>query len=738
MLIETNETLISAKSISDDNRHHLTCQKNLNFTLNSSNLNITCDINNPTNKHIIIPATKTTSKDQNNTRTTNICDGFDISAGRTWIYPSNQPIRNYQYNISQKALYNNTLVCLPTGLGKTFVAAVVMYNFYRWYPEGKVIFMAPTKPLVAQQIEACHNIMGIPMETTAEMTGAMPPEVRKKSWISKRSFYLTPQVMMNDLQRGVCPALKVKCLVIDEAHKALGNHAYCQVVRELSRYEGEFRILALSATPGSDIKAVQQVLNNLLISHIELRTEESLDIQPYTHHRKIEKIVIAMGDEINIIRDLYLKIINVFIQRLRKFGAIYNKDIRHLSKFMILKAREMYRKNTPSNLTKSQRGLIECDYAICMSLYHGYELMYQHGLRTLHAYIKTFITDNSIDERQYANPNLTQQTQQQQKQQITSSSSSTTTTTTTSSSQKIVPPLKYGHPKLKKLEEIIIGHFTKFQNDGQETRAMIFSSYRDSVNEITQLLNKLRPLVKPMSLIGHSSSVGGAKGFNQKDQLKVMKRFREGGYNTLVATCIGEEGLDIGEVDLIVCFDAHKSPIRLVQRMGRTGRKREGRVVMLVTEGKEEQVYNTSQSHKNNIVRLIQQQQSNGNNNRNNNNNNKLQLYNNNPLMVPQYLNPTCEKIHIQVLLYNNNNSNNNNVGQKIKNGKRSSSSKFKNKPEQEIVTDEFFDLFKREFYDENSGNCLYSLPPISSGMEFLKFGAVDDHVSLFVCSLFI
>lgn len=71
---------------------------------------------------------------------------------------------------------------------------------------------------------------------------------------------------------------------------------------------------------------------------------------------------------------------------------------------------------------------------------------------------------------------------------------------------------------------------------------------------------------------------------------QVVQRFRQGGYNTLVATCVGEEGLDIGEVDLIVCFDAHASPIRLVQRMGRTGRKRDGRIVILVTEGKEEQV----------------------------------------------------------------------------------------------------------------------------------------------------
>ena len=97
--------------------------------------------------------------------------GFDTACGTQWIYPSNLPTRSYQYNIVQKALFTNTLVTLPTGLGKTFIAAVVMYNFYRWYPSGKVIFLAPTKPLVAQQVKACYNIMGIPKEHTTEMTG---------------------------------------------------------------------------------------------------------------------------------------------------------------------------------------------------------------------------------------------------------------------------------------------------------------------------------------------------------------------------------------------------------------------------------------------------------------------------------------------------------------------------------------------------------------------------------------
>ena len=98
-------------------------------------------------------------------------NGFDVTCGTQWIYPNNLAVRSYQYNIVQKALFTNTLVTLPTGLGKTFIAAVVMYNFYRWYPSGKVIFLAPTKPLVAQQVKACYNIMGISKEHTTEMTG---------------------------------------------------------------------------------------------------------------------------------------------------------------------------------------------------------------------------------------------------------------------------------------------------------------------------------------------------------------------------------------------------------------------------------------------------------------------------------------------------------------------------------------------------------------------------------------
>ena len=155
--------------------------------------------------------------------------GFDHNSGSVWIYPNNMPIRNYQFTIVEQCLFKNTMVVLPTGLGKTLIASVVMFNFYRWYPLGKVVFMAPTKPLVNQQLDACYNIVGVSKDDMIQMTGQMAPDKRKILWNTKRIFFLTPQVLSNDILRGIIDVDLIKCVVIDEAHKALGDYAFCKV-----------------------------------------------------------------------------------------------------------------------------------------------------------------------------------------------------------------------------------------------------------------------------------------------------------------------------------------------------------------------------------------------------------------------------------------------------------------------------------------------------------------------------
>ncbi|XP_015904384.2 Fanconi anemia group M protein homolog isoform X1 [Parasteatoda tepidariorum] len=555
--------------------------------------------------------------------------GFDADAGKTWIYPTNYPVRDYQFSIVQEALFKNTLVILPTGLGKTFIAAVVMFNIYRWYPKGKVIFMAPTRPLVAQQIDACFKITGISKEDTTQMTGATQPEERKRLWLRKRVFFLTPQVLCNDIARNICPAANIKCIVIDEAHKSLGNHAYCQVIQEVQAFTSQFRVLALTATPGGDIQAVKLVLSNLLISHVELRTEDSEDVKQYTHIRDIEKIVIPLGDQLNEVKSRFLDIINIYLKRLTQRGVISSRNPTSLTKFQILKMREDFAQHPPSSIDKFTFGLSMADFSLLISLYHAYELLLLHGARQFY----NFLTGILNGEKSIPHARAELQKNEEFERLMSDVQENYIPDPVPDGNISVFKRTLPGHPKLKKLLEVVLNHFRTI--DDKNTRVMIFSQYRDSVHEIVDMLNLHQPMVKCMSFIGQASKSATSAGISQKQQLKVLEQFRSGGYNTLVSTCVGEEGLDIGEVDLIVCYDCPKSPIRLVQRMGRTGRLRKGRIVILIGEGKEEKMLSSCEGKKKSVQKAIMKGFTFG------------QMFYKSPSLITSDRKPTCVKMVI-------------------------------------------------------------------------------------------
>ncbi|KAJ3083069.1 hypothetical protein HDU99_000744 [Rhizoclosmatium hyalinum] len=515
---------------------------------------------------------------------------------KSWLYPTNCPVREYQFNVIQASMFQNTLVALPTGLGKTFIAAVVMFNFYRWFPEGKIVFMAPTKPLVAQQIEACYKITGIPQQDTDEMTGAAKVEDRRRSWAAKRVFFLTPQVMQNDLSRGTCPADKVVLVVVDEAHRASGKHAYCEVVRILTDEKSTFRVLALTATPGADVKTVQNVIDNLQISKIEIRTEDSLDIKPYTHERNLELIVLKPSPEIVVVSELFKKVLEPHMKRLVDFKAFYCRDPTEASRFGLIQARMKFQKDNPQ-----RNFIVEADFGICISLCELHTHLVQLGLRMFLRQIEAYTAET-------LNPSSTS-ISKSRKSLVLSPAFQKMITTARAYQDN---PDFLSHPKLGKLVEAVVSHFEKHAEAVKEgtkdwqTRVMVFSNFRESVEEIKEALSKHEPLVKVMSFVGQSGGKkGGVKGCTQKEQLELIEKFGKGGYNVLVATCIGEEGLDIGDVDLIVCYDAQTSPVRMLQRMGRTGRKREGKVILLLSEGREEDAHRQSQMKYKSIQKAI-------------------------------------------------------------------------------------------------------------------------------------
>ncbi|KFP29953.1 Fanconi anemia group M protein, partial [Colius striatus] len=353
-----------------------------------------------------------------------------------------------------------------------------------------------------------------------------------------------------------------------------------------------------------------------------------------------------------------LQVLETFAGRLIKIGVLARRDIPSLTKYQVILARDQYRKNPSSQNAGIHQGIIEGDFALCISLYHGYELLLQMGVRSLFIYLWG-IMDGSKGVTRTKNElgrNEDFMKLYQQLRDMFADNSLTSDKGNVYKSKTDKKEFIYSHPKLKKLEEIVIEHFRSWKTgcsdqvmaDGTsvgpvDTRVMIFSSFRDSVQEIAEMLSRLSPVVQVMTFVGHSTGKS-TKGFTQKEQLEVVKRFREGGYNTLVSTCVGEEGLDIGEVDLIICFDAQKSPIRLVQRMGRTGRRRRGRIVVILAEGREERTYNQSQTNKRSIYKAIS-------------GNRMLHFYQHSPRMIPEGINPKLHKMFITAEKYEPNNS---------------------------------------------------------------------------------
>ena len=153
------------------------------------------------------------------------------------------------------------------------------------------------------------------------------------------------------------------------------------------------------------------------------------------------------------------------------------------------------------------------------------------------------------------------------------------------------------HPKLAVLADLVLAHVRQHERltaaTGTGTRVMVFSHFRDSVIELHALLSKYSPTLKCLLVTGQGKGRGrsekkapeerlpGEFGLTRKEQKEAIQKFRSGDFNVMVATSVAEEGIDIGEVDLIVCFDVQKSSIRFVQRLGRTGRKRVGRCDIL-------------------------------------------------------------------------------------------------------------------------------------------------------------
>lgn len=458
--------------------------------------------------------------------------------------------RPYQLSASKAILANgNSLLVMPTAMGKTFVAILVAREKIR---EGKILFLAPTKPLAVQQARAMQELLGVPVTL---ITGETPPKKRMELYKSTTVLCGTPQCIENDLLSRRLKLIDFSLIVFDEAHRTIGNYAYAFIGKQAQKTNA--LILGLTASPSSNKQKLLGVCNSLGIKHLEVRRRGDADVKQFANPVEVKREFVDLPDNFKNIRRALREILKEPLQFLKENEFLASADITKAHKKNLLATRGLITSKFPHS--SAYKSLSELARAI--NLVHAIDLLEAQGITALYAY---FSDMENRDKKSKAVQRLLADTRIKRiilacKELIRTGSE---------------------HPKMKRLKEVIASETMRGKS------VMVFAHYRNSVDQIIIELNKLAGVhAKP--LIGRSKN-----GMTQKKQARVLDEFREKKFNVLVATRVGEEGLDVPAVDLVVFYEAVPSEIRLIQRRGRAGRVRAGRALLLITrDSKDEGFY---------------------------------------------------------------------------------------------------------------------------------------------------
>ena len=468
----------------------------------------------------------------------------------------------------------NTMVVAPTALGKTIVAILVAADRLNKVKNSKVLVLAPSKPLAIQHEESFKEFITLPCTS---ITGAVKTDERVKRWEESRIISATPQTVESDLLNGRYDLSNVSLIVFDECHHGVGSYSYVYLA---SRYvqESNFNlILGLTASPGSDKFKIKEVCENLYIQNIVVKTEDDADVKPYFNPVEIDWVKVKMSSELAKIKECIDKALKVRLKALKNMGVIKTVSV---GKVDILKARgrvqgEIARSANPDKDLFQAVSILTA----VINVQHAQELIETQGVQTFNKYVARL------------------------RKKQTKASKSLMMDDNFGRAVKLAKQAeKHGweHPKLREITKILKKELgdngqtklttSRFEDSTDESasKIIVFTQYRDTLEMIHQKLEKEG--IKSVKFFGQATK-DGEKGLTQKQQKAIIKSFRMGEYDVLLSTSVAEEGIDIPAVDLVVLYEPVPSEVRMIQRRGRTGRKRTGRVKVLITEGTRDEAY---------------------------------------------------------------------------------------------------------------------------------------------------
>jgi ERCC4-related helicase len=479
--------------------------------------------------------------------------------------------RQYQVNIANSAATASTLVVLPTGMGKTIIALLVIAKELKH--DKNILVLSPTKPLVNQHAQSLSSLLTITDAVTV-FTGEIPPEKRIALWNSKRIIVSTPQVIENDLIARRYDLSNISRIIFDEAHRATGNYSYVFIAEMFKKQHHDRRCLGMTASPGNNLSEILEVCKNLEITNIEIRTKTDQDVRPYVHDLDIKWREVSLPQEFNSTLHLLRKALSERLKILKDLGVIDSAAVALINRKKLLEVQAKIQSELRSSPQPSQTLFKAASTQnAAIKLAHAIELLQTQGVNALSSYIVRLATEAGSKGGSKASRDIMKDPNVLE-------------------AIAYMKSLKIEHPKIPEIVAIVKEQMAR----KKESKIIVFTHYRDTSLYVLKQLEKM-PLVKPVRFIGQAGREND-KGLTQKEQIDIIRRFKNDEYNVLIATSVAEEGLDIPSTDLVVFYEPVPSEIRTIQRRGRTARQMAGKVIILIAKGTPDEAYYWSSRQK--------------------------------------------------------------------------------------------------------------------------------------------
>ncbi len=468
--------------------------------------------------------------------------------------------RLYQIRLAGAARDAHTLVCLPTGLGKTTVSLLVTAERLQAVG-GTSLLLAPTKPLVQQHAAFYREALDIPDDEVVVFTGEVRPDDRAALWEDARVVIATPQVVENDLIGNRISLTNVTHLTFDECHRATGDYAYVYIAERYHADAENPLVTGMSASPGGDEEAILDVCDNLGITEVEVMTEDDADVAEYTHATDVEWETVTLPDEVLDVRDALNEVVSDRLEKLKSLG-VTNKTSPDLSQTDLNRMRGKLQDLIDADQSEGYKGMSV--HAEVMKLRRAVELVETQSVESVRRYFERQRNAARASGASKASQRLVSEPKVREAMRKAESF------------DELHP--KFARTRMLLAETLGIG-------DGE--RVIVFTESRDTAEALTDFLGGHFDVRK---FVGQSDTEG-SEGMTQKEQQETLDAFRAGEFEVLVSTSVAEEGLDVPEVDLVLFFEPVPTAIRSIQRKGRTGRQTRGRVIVLMAEDTRDEAY---------------------------------------------------------------------------------------------------------------------------------------------------